>query len=340
MNNGGYEAEMTNEVKRSDKKRFRIVDFIAYVICLALALGIWIYVIGTETEEFEYTFTNVAVKVEGASELERRHGLAVMKDYQTTVNITVKGYRSEIMKYTSEDIFAYVNVGSISETGIHSINIMTEMPIGKLNVVSVSPAAVNVFIDESATKNVPLEIDLHYNVADAYTIHDPVPEFETVEIRGPKTALDNVSRAKVVYDLGTVTTSTNFRAPIKLYDEDNNEVVNPYVKSAVGETAVKVKVTTEKLLTLVPSFSANDTDKFDYNVILTPGAVTVVGDPATVGSLETAQVMLGELSQSIKGSITAGSAIRLPEGVTFKDAELIKYEIIKTPKPADPEDDA
>lgn len=339
MNNGnvGFENESSREPRRREKRGFRIVDLIAYMICLLLSIGIWVYVIGTENEEYEYTFTDVIVRVEGASELEKSRGLSVVKEYTTKVNVTVKGYRSEIMKYTAEDLFAYVNVGSISDTGIHSLNISAELPVGKLNLVSVSPASVNVFVDETTTKNIPLQIDLSYNIADSYTLHDPIPEFETIEISGPKTTLENISCAKVVYDLGTVKTSTNFKAAIKLYDDDNNEVVNSYVKLGVSEIMVKIKVTTEKVLTLIPKYFGSESDKYDYSVTLNPKTVTVEGDPALIETLENAEVVLGEVSDTQSGSITVGSAIKLPTGVTVKGVDLIRYQIIKTPKPSDTE---
>ena len=341
MNNGnaGFESDTPRETQRQEKRKFRIVDIVAYLICLLLAIGIWVYVIGTESEEYEYTFTDVVVRVEGTSELERNQGLSVVKEYSTRVNVTVKGYRSEIMKYTAEDLFAYINVGSISDTGIHSLNITAELPVGKLNLVSVSPASVNVFVDETTSKNIPLKIDLRYNIADSYTLHDPIPEFETVEISGPKTTLDNISCAKVVYDLGTVKTSTNFKAAIKLYDDENNEVDNPYVKLGVSEMMVKIKVTTEKELALVPKYSGLEPDKYDYSVVLTPKTVTVEGDPALIEALDAVEVVLGEVSQSLSGSITVGSAIKLPAGVTVKGTDIIRYQITKTPKPSDAESD-
>ena len=44
MNNGnaGFESDTARETQRQEKRKFRIVDIVAYLICLLLAIGIWV----------------------------------------------------------------------------------------------------------------------------------------------------------------------------------------------------------------------------------------------------------------------------------------------------------
>lgn len=333
------EKETVRAQKRD--RRFRIVDLVAFIACFAIALSVWIYVIGTENEEYEYTFTDVVVKYYGVTQLQNEHGLSIISENETKVNITVKGFRSEIMKYSSEDFSAYVDVDTISEVGMHSLGVMTELPEGKMSMVSTSPAAINVLVDETLSKSVPLKVNVRYDIADNLKLHDPIPEFDMLEIVGPESRIKDVAYAEVSYDLGSVTTSTNFKGAITLYDEVGNEIRNPYIKPAVSEVMVKIKVTTEKSVPIVAVFSAQDTAEYEYKVIFVPETLTIVGDPLTVAGYEKLSVGLGDITNVSEGSFIVGTKIHLPANANFAEGQqdiTVDFIVEKTPKETASED--
>ena len=305
-----------------------------FAVCFLISCVIWLYVTGIENGEFEYTFTDVVVNIDGASALLDEKGLSLISDQVYKVNITVKGYRSEIMKYGADDFFAYVDVDTISEVGTHSLNIITRPPAGDVTVVSTSPSAVNVFVDETATKKVPIVPALHYSIADTLTMHDPVPEVDTIEITGPKTRIDLIEYARVEYDLGTVTTSTNFKAPVKICDSLGNQVINPYIKSSLTEVMVKIKVTGESSVPLVAEYTADDADEYDYKIVFFTESLKLTGDTAILAKFDKLTVKLGNITAVKTGSIPVGS-LNIPGELTLVDGETIQsvsFTVEKTPK--------
>ena len=329
--------KLTNEPIKAEKesvdktKRSRIFDIIAYLLCLAVSFGIWAYVVMLENENFEYTFENVLVQLEGINELKNDKDLSIISGYDQTVSITVVGSRKEILKYTAEDIFARVDLGSVSSADRYSLNVDVELP-ENMKLVLTEPSRINVFVDETATTTVDLKINLLYNVATDLTIHEPEPSVDKITVTGPKTVIETIAGAEITYDLGSVTTSVNFNATVVLVDEDGNDIGNPYIKTDVADVMVKVPVTMEKTLPLVAHYTANDTDRFTYTVTFTPATVKVTGDPRTVAEMTAVEVNVDDITNSPGGSVTTENNLILPENVKLFDKSIktVSYLVEKS----------
>lgn len=331
MNNENL-TPIVEEVNSENKKRkIRMVDIIAYVICLLLSFGIWAYVVSLENENYEYTFEQVEVQLEGVSGLQNNKGLSIINGYDNKVSITVVGSRREILKYTAEDIFAHVDLDNVNTADRHSLDVMVDLP-ENIEFVSAQPSKVNVLVDEITSVTVDIGVELLYNVAAELTIHDAQPSVDSIVVTGPKTILNDIVRAKITYDLGSVKTSVNFSSTITLVDSDGNEVVNPYVKTDVSSVEVRVPVTTEKTVPLVAKYAVTDVDKYNYSVTLNPSNIKVSGDPSILSELYVIEVNLGDITEAQDGSVTTANALALPSGVTLVDKTLktVSYAVNKT----------
>ena len=329
--------DVREEALTPKKRKVRAIDFVMIAVCFLAACFIWLYVTGIENGEYEYTFSDVVVNVDGASSLLHEQGLSLVTEQEYKVNITVKGNRREIMKYASEDFFAHIDVDSINSAGKHSLSIITETPAKNITIVSTSPSVLNILVDETATKQVPIQTALHYNIADYITLHDPIPEVDTIEVMGPKSKIEQISYARVEYDLGTVTTSTNFKAPITLCDDLGVEIVSQYIKASMNEITVKVKVTATAAIMLTPEYTASDGDAYDYKVTFAPESLTLVGDPAVISKLEKLTVKIGNIT-SLKNGAVGVHQVVLPDDVSLADGEetaTISFTVEKTPKSTD-----
>ena len=339
MNNTPNPQERKNEVAKKatgalNKNKSRALDFMMIIVCFLIACVVWIYVAGIENGEYEYTFTDVPVSVDGASSLLHEKGLSLVTDHEYTVDITVKGYRREIMKYSSDDFFAHIDVGSIATAGKHSLNVDIDAPAGNMKIVSATPSILNILVDETATKQIPIKIALRYDVADSITMSDPIPEVDTIEIMGPKSKIDLIEYAKVEYDLGTVTTSKSFRASIILCDDLGYEIASPYVRASMNEVSVKVKATATSAVSIAAEFTANDSNMYDYKVTFYPESLMLEGDPADISRIESLKVNIGDISSRTSGKISVDQ-IKIPENVVIANRESVSgitYAVEKTPK--------
>ena len=320
-----------NEPPKAKHKKLRVLDIVAYVICLAISFGIWVYVVGLENENYEYTFENVAVQLEGVNELRNERNLSILNGYDTKINVTVVGSRREILKYTSEDIYAHVNLDKITTADRHALDVVIDLPDNdNIKFVSSNPGKVNLFVDETVTITVDLKIEPLYSISSDLTLHAPEPSVDTVTVTGPKTVLDEISHAKITYDLGTVTSSVTFNSTIKLVDAEENEIINPYIKTDVTDVMVIYPVTMEKILPLTPDYKVTDADKFNYSVAFDPQMIKVEGDPQIISAMKDVKVNVGDITHSQGGVVTVNK-LELPVGVELHDKEVktIAYAVVK-----------
>ena len=320
------------EPQKPKGKKNRIFDIIAYLLCLLISVGIWVYVVSLENENYEYTFENIEVQLEGVGELQNDRNLSILSGYDTKINVTVVGSRKEILKYTAEDIYAYINLDNVKTANKHALEVSVNLPTNSIKLVSSNPTKVSVVVDETVSMTLDLDIEeKNLSISDDLKLHAAEPNVDKVVVTGPKTVVDKIESAKVTCDIGTVTTSITVNSTIKLIDKEGNEIVNPYVKTNVTDVVVKYPVTMEKVLPLVPDYSADDADKFNYIITFTPDIVKIEGDPQVISALKEIKVDLGSVTQSGEGTV-AVDKLELPNGVNLYNTEIkdIAYSITKT----------
>ena len=312
-------------------------DIVAYFLCLLVAFGIWAYVTSTEAEEYEYQFTGVVVDLEGVAALMNSSDLTPISGEGQEITVTVKGSRSEISKYSAEDIFAYVDLSDITVANRHSLEVHVDLP-GNIQLVSAEPAKIPIFVDETIEKQVPVKVDLLYAAADNIKVLPPeIDDADilngVITVTGPKTVVDYIDHALVKKDLGLVTTGVNFNSQFVLIDKSGEEVTNPYVKTDVNEVSVSVKVKMEKIVPLNASFDVLPDDAYDYTVVWkydgeVVESVKIVGAPETIVSCVELNIKINNVS-----SIQNGSAA-LPEEIWVYVGEnkisTISYTVTKT----------
>ena len=339
MNNENVKLEAEQQGAPSRKKKIKAIDIVAYIICLVVAFGIWAYVTSTENGEYEYQFTGVSVNLDGVSELKNKYNLLPISGYSTEMTLTVKGHRSEITKYTAEDIYAYVDLSLIETAGRYSLEIRFDLP-NNMQLVSAEPAIIPVFVDEMVEKHVPVEIDILYTSADNITVFEPEIDDDKIldgkiTVSGPKSVVDSIDHALVVRDLGTITTGVGFHSQLSLIDDSGDEVTNPYVKTNVTEVSVSVKVLIEKTVALKADYVQNADDKYTYKVTWYYDGqvvenVRIVGDPKYVAQYDPVlNLTVKSVADYPNGSVPLPEDVSVYVGVN--KIRTISYTVTKEP---------
>ena len=324
-------------ISEPPRRKIRGFDIVAYFLCLIVAFGIWAYVTSTEAEEYEYQFKGVVVDLEGVAALMNGSNLSPISGEGNEITVTVKGSRSEISKYSSEDIVAYVDLSSITTANRHSLEVHVDLP-GNIQLVSAEPAKVTVFVDETVEKQVPVKIDVLYSAENNVKVLPAEIEDEDImngmiTVKGPKTVVDYIDHALIKKDLGKVSTGVKFNSQFTLVDKAGDEVTNPYVKTDVSEISVSVKVNIEKMVALNAVYTKDPEDQYDYKVTWKyDGAIVetvkIVGDPQIVSSYEAINIEIQNVSSIQNGSVA------LPDNVWVyvgdNKISTISYTVSKT----------
>ncbi len=296
-------------------------DRLALALCFVLAIGVWLYVMSTNDTGFKKSINSVPVEIEGASALSAQN-LSIINGYGNLAEVTLKGRRADIGTLTSEDIRLSVDVSKIEGSGRQSLPIIIEMPKNS-TLVSIEPSHIDVNVDVNSSREIETRVKLEYILDASFSLSEPIPNYKTVIVSGPASVLNSISYAAVSFSPGKIDKSINLVGTLRLYDEYDNVITNPYLKCNVSEITVTVNVNTKKTVPLTVKFSNGNSSP--YQVVVNPSTVTLIGDPLLLKDITEVPIYT-----VVDGEISVGelfyeyidtSEYNLPEGVTVENPE-------------------
>lgn len=293
-------------------------NWVAKAVCVFLAFLIWMYVMQVDSPEYEEVFQSIPVELLNTQVLDGESGLSVYSGYGNTVDVTIVGKKSLIDRISSGDIHVYADVSTIKVAGSHAIPVSVEVPSG-LTVGTVSQSAVSVYCDVRASKVVDVEAQLaSFTMTSDLEMGRPVPEYDTIVVTGPKSALDAVEYAQVVLNLGTVQSSMTASGKLVLMDKYGFRVDDRYLKLSNSYVTVEIPVYAYKTLPLTVAYKYGFFNDSNVRVDIQPRELRVKGDPSVINRLsELVVVTLDE--KMIRGNVVQVVPLDLPEGLLAAD---------------------
>lgn len=315
--------EMTGDYTVKVGRRQEIA---ARILCAVAAVIVWLYVMNIDRPDFEKTFTGVPVSIENEAKIAEEYNMSVISGYESTVNVTVTGKKSEISKYTAQDIAAFVDLGTVNRSGKHQLEIAASAPAG-LTVTGVSPASVLVYTDVLSTKTVAVDVKPYYQAESSVGLGATQTNIQEVMVTGPAGVLDSIAFARAEVDLGQISTSMTLRVPLKLVDEHGGEITNPYVHCDATDVLVTIPVYVYKEVPVTIGFKYGLLNADNCRAEITPAKITVRGDPQLLADFDQYQVM--EIDETkILGNYLERKKLSLPEGILDVDkVEIVQIEL-------------
>ena len=305
---------------------------LAKLCCVLFAVALWLVVVGQNTDvQHEMTYYGVPVTISNATQLSENSGLSIISGYDYNINITVRGNRAKLSNYSSEDITATVDVGSITEAGEYAMSVVVSCPPSSgFTVISQSLDSVNVSVDKLTS----VEFDVNVNITnaqyntDAYALGTPSVKPNKVTVKGPQKVLQSIKGAYVNIDLGNVSSNIGFNNRIVLLDSNGEEIDSPYIslsnKYAEGTVPfISIEEATrivEKSVPLVYSFKHGYYNNTNCKVELSPKFVTISGYENDLNKIQSINVVTIDETKTSSNTVFSTS-INVPEGTTLVDSK-------------------
>jgi len=318
---------MNKPQKETIRSRLHISDLIPRIVCVAIALTLWLYVMSNESPDYERTFSGATVEPKNTAVLKENHGLSVVQFYNGTLDITVTGKKGEIVTYSLEDIQAEVDVQYLDAPGRHSLPVSVSVPNGCV-LKSVSPANVEVYVEEIKEKTLTIDVQLNSAQYDqSLSLGILTPKQTEVKVSGPASVIDTAAKAVVALDLGTVTTGLTATGPLQIVTADGTVIDNPYLKLSPTSVDVTVPVYQTRVLPVRVTMMRGYLNESNATVQVTPDTITVRADPKLLeGMTEIAVATLDETK--LTGDSTQIAKIQLPEGFeNVSDADTVLVSV-------------
>ena len=268
------------------------------VFSLVASIVIWFFVTADNTENRPRQLYDVPVDIK-LSQAAQEEGIRVFSQNYETADVSITGNNLIVNKVSADDIavVAQLNPNSTKLTGntmvTETIPLMAQKVGNQLadyEVSSVSPEEIVVIYDRYKETTFSIEDGIKYTAGKNYYVSAPSISELSVVVSGPESSVNKVSRAVVDYEFKEPITETeSFRAPVVLYDA-NNEVIDlvaNYMSISVENVDVSIPVLSKQTVELevvtlnVPAgFSAN-------RINIEPETIDIAGEAEDIAQYKT-----------------------------------------------------
>jgi YbbR domain-containing protein len=291
---------------------FRNISLAA--LSVALAVTLWVFVTDRENPTEVQTFNgSIAVKFVNAP-----NGLDVANASETTVRLRVEAPKSEISKLRPGDFDATVNLGGFP-AGQVTVPVDATSSNGRVLVLDVVPARIDVTLESVRTKDVPVKVNQIGVPQQGFTPTGDSAEPTTATVSGPESLVALVDSVGAdVFLTGVHADVNEDRIELRPRDARGGEISR--VKVTPGTARVSVSIQQREFTrSFVVSPSITGAPAAGYNitgVTAEPGLVTVSGPVDVLQSIDAVRgITTEEISiADARGDVVRAANLILPAG--------------------------
>ncbi|MEW9081848.1 YbbR-like domain-containing protein [Caldanaerobacter subterraneus] len=294
-------------------------NFTIKLLSLILAFLLWLYVMGEENPEIPYEISNVPVKLVNVDTLEKK-GLTLLEEKGYTVNVKVRGRRSDVLNIAAQNISAYADLSRVTSKGINVIPVRIEGLPKNVSLVSVIPPEIKVDVDTIAKIQMPVTVKIVGNVMDGYAMQPAVPTPGEVMVVGPESKVNLVKNVIAQVNVSYKKEDIKISVPAVAVDREGKEIKGVTVTPNLVEVYIPVNKSIRVPVT--PKIFGKPQEGYVVaSVNVLPEYVYITGDEDvlnTIKSISTKQIDITGLT----GPVTETVPFDLPDGV-----KLVKSDI-------------
>ena len=269
--------------QKNEKGGFSRRKALQVVISILVAIAVWVYVDVEKAPDRTKTIRDIPVEFSGESTTLADKNLMLLSGYDTTVDLTIKGPKRELVKNSKDNVRLVASTSSIDSVGVHTLRWDPIYPDGvqssSLTVDWASKYKVTVTVGELYTKEVPVNCTVTGQVADGYFTGETVLDPTSLVLRGQRDDLLNVAYAKLTVNISGATRSVIQTESVQLYDNDDNPVDNGNIRTNASLIQAKVPVLTTKEVSLAVELSGvPGVAGQSIKTTVTPTSVRLIGE--------------------------------------------------------------
>lgn len=301
-----------------------------FVLSLILALLLWIFLAFNDTEHYPKRISDVPISITLSDEAQQK-GLRVFSPDRTdTVNVFVRGNTLLVNQIDNTDLQAVAeNVSELDSPGEYTVDLVARATgnlSSNVEVSSLSPASVKVYIDYAAEENMPVTLPTTLDPIDTDQYYSPGPavDVDSVTISGPDAEVSRIDHLGIRYTPGStpLTSTKTFDADVIAYDADGEVLeLSDYVTLDPARVTVTIQVQPKKTVTVTPTFT-NMPDSLDLDpgtaFTVNPSSVEIAGPKETLDGISEVSLEPIDASQIDENHTSFTQKVaNLPTGCTI-----------------------
>ena len=301
-------------------KDFFLKDSVLKIISLIIAILLWIYIIAVVDPAVTITVRDIPIRYTNQNVLEEK-GLCLVNDSKTTVELKISGSRKRVANIDNKNIYATVDLTTISKTGTFSLPIAISIPYEYNEIVSKKPYNATVVIDKIETAERDVKVLTTGNTASGYIAGTAIPSVKSVMLTGAATMIDRISYVGVELDYDGRSAEINDTARLFFVDREekriasNNEI---YSMVSKGVEEVTINCPVYKLKTVPVTVDAKTNGELEnYKISVQPGNVTIYAENEVLEQID--EIKTETINLDAMEEETLEVKLIVPEGVSFRD---------------------
>ena len=296
---------------------------VSLILSLLIAFGLWGYVITVDNPDFKDTIYGIPVVFTGETALNEK-GLILAVEPNATVDLTLSGSRSDVVKCDKSNITVKVDLSKIYDEGIHNLeysySFPADVPSNAFSVENKYPGTIAVSVAKWSRKEVPVTVVCQGTVSEGFIAdtENVVKDYSMVAIQGPAAVVEQIQEALINVDVTDQKESISQNFRYTLCNAEGEPVDAQQITTNVEEVQLTAQIQQIQEVDLIADVvygggatPANTTVSISPEVIRVSGGKAVLeelGDTYTVGSIVLADIEKSSHEQTFP--------LSLPEGVT------------------------
>ena len=306
-----------------NKKWFQLVfSIVAAFIC-------WVVVVFTISPDSTVTIRNVPVNLSSSNSLLQSLGLDIIDQKDYTVNVTVEGPRSVVGTLDAKNVVVTPVFTSVTTAGTYDLKLVAAKAntMDNFSITTISPGTIKVRFDQATSKKFTVGTEIiGMSLNEGYMSGNVTATPSEITIIGTENEINSISKISAVYEVGGVLDKTlTVECPIKIYDENGNELPSDSFKLDTDVVSVTIPVYKKGSLPIQIEFtnipSGFDVSSLSY--VMSKTSIDVAASETTIDNLKPKTVGYVDLAAFKMGEVYTFD-VKLPSGyVNLDNVETI-----------------
>ncbi len=305
---------------------------------LVFAFLLWSYVVTSTNPIRTKTLPDVLVTYTGADELRQNEltSTVPLSEVLKTVTVTVQTKSENISLVTSDLLQATVDLKGITAPGEYTLPVKPTTNANFITITDTSPEEVTLNIEESVTKEVPVEVQLEGTKKDWLYYGTPILSQDTIAVAGARSNVEQVAKAICYVDIDGIEGSNKETRSVVLVDKDGATLASNLFSgslSVIVEMPIYPKKTVAIDTARVKELISGVAEGYEIlDVMVTPASVDIAGKLEDINAVSTVSLAPIVLDNATVSQTITGVEVTLPDGIYAAVPAEAEVQIVIQPQ--------
>ncbi len=296
------------------------------IIAVLFAAGLWMISININ-DPYQSKDYSVVVQLLNANVMTAAGKYVEVANRSDEITVKVRGNRSVMDSFTASNIVATADLNEIDENNHVPIKLSALKASGsKIESIRSADTYIEVNVENITKVQKKLEVITKNQPEDGYVLGKVSTEQNALRISGPESAVSQVDKAVVNFDLAQATEDVSMILPIELYDAEGNRINDSRLTTSIDEVQCVATILATKEIPLAVSVKGETAEGYAYTgeMVCEQDTVLVAAKSSVLRTLKQVEITEPVDLQDAKEDVTVILDVKeyLPENVILAEASF------------------